>query len=139
MLKRRADALNREMTDNQSTIVEPDMSPDEVLSRMEEDVSARRHLVQEILPREISLMRKHVQDLEDIQASAPTADLLNKINQRINNVNQEINKIMEKKMLRQSSVDDKLSIFQQNVSACPCSQHVTWCESELSPAVRSSG
>lgn len=116
MLKRRVDVLNRQMADNQTAMIEADTSPEEVLTRMREDASARRHLVQQILPREIRLMRKHVQDLEEIQASAPTADLLKQINERINSLNRDINKIMEKKMLHQTSVDDKLSLFQQNVS-----------------------
>lgn len=83
---------------------------------MRDDLSTKRHLVQEILPREIHLLRKYVQDLEEVENSGTTTDLLNQINERISSVNREINKIMEKKMLLQNPMDDKLSIFQQNVS-----------------------
>ena len=117
MLKRRADSLVREMTDNQTTsIIDRDARPQEVLSKMRDDVSTKKHLVQEILPRELHLLRKYVQDLEEIENSTATTDLLNKINERISSVNREINTMMERKMLLQNPMDDKLSIFQQNVS-----------------------
>jgi hypothetical protein len=116
ILKRRADMLALQMTDNHMTIVDRNASPEEVLLRMRDDVNTKRHLVQEILPRELSLMRKYVQDLEEIESSGASTDLLNKLNERINAVNKEINKIMEKRMLQENPMDDKLSIFQQNVS-----------------------
>ena len=82
---------------------------------MREDASAKKHLVQQLLPQEIERQRRHVRDLEEIASSNATASLLNRLKERLSSVNREINSLMEKKMLMQGPSDDKLSIFRQNV------------------------
>jgi len=90
-------------------------SPEDILMAFQEDVNAKRHLVEEILPKDIESMRRHVASLEEIESTSLTSDFLEKIHERINSLNRNINKIMEDKMLKDNPMDDKMSLFQQNV------------------------
>lgn len=90
-------------------------SSSEILERMEEEINAKRHLVSEVLPKELSSVQNYVNDLEEIESAPIGPELLEKINSRIEKVNREINSMMEKKMLRDDPLDDKLNIFRENV------------------------
>ena len=90
-------------------------SPEDILMAFQEDVNAKRHLVEEILPKDIESMRRHVASLEEIESTSLTSDFLQKIHERIKSLNRDINKIMEDKMLKDNPMDDKMSLFQQNV------------------------
>ena len=106
-----------QMRDSQVMGIDLDtiQSPEEVLTAFQEDVNAKRHLVQEILPKDLQSMRRHVSSLETIESTSLTSDFLDKIHERINSVNRDINKIMEEKMLKDNPLDDKIALFQQNV------------------------
>lgn len=116
MLKKRAENLSREMAENQMSLVDQNTDASEALTRIQEDLNTKRQLVQEVLPHEISQLRKSVEDLQEIENSSTSTDLLNKINGRCSDLNREINEMMEKRMLRKDAGDDKLSLFKQNVS-----------------------
>ena len=47
-LKRRVEALARDSAELQTAIVDPDTSPQELLTKMREDASAKKHLVQQL-------------------------------------------------------------------------------------------
>lgn len=106
-----------QMRDSQVMGIDLDsiQSPEEVLTAFQEDINAKRHLVQEILPKDLESMKRHVSSLETIESTSLTSDFLDKIHERINSVNRDINKIMEEKMLKDNPLDDKIALFQQNV------------------------
>lgn len=103
------------MAENQMSLVDQNTDASEALTRIQEDLNTKRQLVQEVLPHEITQLRKSVEDLQEIENSSTSTDLLNKINGRCNDLNREINEMMEKRMLRKDAGDDKLSLFKQNV------------------------
>jgi len=105
------------MRESQMMAVDLDsiQSPEDILMAFQEDVNAKRHLVEEILPKDIESMRRHVASLEEIESTSLTSDFLQKIHERIKSLNRDINKIMEDKMLKDNPMDDKMSLFQQNV------------------------
>ena len=113
--------MAEQMRDNQMMNIDLDLvnSPEEVLTAFQEDVNARKQLVEDILPKDLESMRRHVSSLEKIESSSLTGDFLHKIHERINNLNRDINKIMEDKMLKDNPLDDKIALFQQNVRETP--------------------
>lgn len=92
-------------------------TPSDMLDKLSVEIEAKRQLAKEVLPKELESVQRYVQDLQEVEAQ-PTVgpDLLEKINGRIGTINREINTVVEKKMLREDSTDDKLALFKQNVS-----------------------
>lgn len=91
-----------------------DSSPEALISRMEEENQLNNYLVHDKLPKELSARRKTVKDLRRV-AHEPMLDErdLEKIEKDISNMNAEINKLVENKMMNNSPVKDKLSLFRQ--------------------------
>lgn len=74
-------------------------------------------MVREVLPQELLQVQRTVKDLEEIESQPGLGvEFLDRINSKIQAVNTEINNLVERKMLRDDPMDDKLAIFRQNVS-----------------------
>jgi len=87
-----------------------------ILEKMEADVAAKKHLVQEVLPNQLESLQRYVQDLEEIESQPRLGiDLVEKINKKIQKLNKEINLIMERRMLQNVQADDKLASFRDKV------------------------
>lgn len=91
-----------------------DNSPESLISRMEEDNQLNNYLVNDKLPKELDARRKTVRDLRRV-AHEPMMDErdLERIENDIGSLNAEINTLVEKKMMNNNPVKDKLSLFRQ--------------------------
>jgi uncharacterized protein related to proFAR isomerase len=123
-LRTRIEEITEQMRDSQVFSIDLDLinSPKDVLTAFQEDVNARKQLVEDILPKDLESMKRHVSSLESIDSSSLTSNFLQRIHERINSVNGDINKLMEEKSLKDNSMDDKIALFQQNVRLISPSQ-----------------
>ncbi|KAI1286919.1 Intraflagellar transport protein 81 -like protein [Halotydeus destructor] len=92
--------------------------PSNVMDKLRDEIAAKKHLVKEILPKELASVETYLAYVQDMdgQASPVGPEYLDKINQRMQLINKEINVIMEKKMIREDPMDDKLALFRQNAA-----------------------
>lgn len=73
-------------------------------------------MVRDKLPKEISILKKTVNDLQKVvsEPAMGQSDLDN-INRQIKDTNADINQLIEKRMVSGDPLDDKLSLFRQQV------------------------
>ena len=91
-------------------------SPQELIERLTEEVRIKQHLIDEVLPSELEQLRRYVQDIENIEAQPSISeDYLTKLNLQIHTLNREINTIVENRMLNNDPMEDKMTLFRQNV------------------------
>ncbi|XP_070538822.1 intraflagellar transport protein 81 homolog [Ptychodera flava] len=92
-------------------------SADGLIKKLEEENKVNAYLCQEKLPKEIEAKRKTVQDLQRvISEPAMGQSDLDELDKKIRAVNAEINQLIEKRMMRNDPIDDKLSLFRQQAS-----------------------
>uniref|UniRef100_A0A3Q3Q4H1 Intraflagellar transport protein 81 homolog n=1 Tax=Monopterus albus TaxID=43700 RepID=A0A3Q3Q4H1_MONAL len=95
-----------------------DASPESLIRRLEEEIKINSYMVSEKLPKELEGMRRTVQYLQEV-ASEPAMgqtnleDLEDKVR---TNVDSQINQLIEKKMMRNDPMDDKLTLYRQQAS-----------------------
>ena len=91
-------------------------SPQELIERLTEEVRIKQHLIDEVLPSELEQLKRYVQDIENIEAQPSISeDYLTKLNLQIHTLNREINTIVENRMLNNDPMEDKMTLFRQNV------------------------
>ncbi|RWS31564.1 intraflagellar transport protein 81-like protein [Leptotrombidium deliense] len=89
----------------------------DLFERVEEELNTKKQLVKDVLPKELQSIQKYVHDLQEIDSQSSLGpEYLDKINDRIAAINKEINAIMEKRMLNNELMDDKLALYRQNAS-----------------------
>uniref|UniRef100_A0A673MDU7 Intraflagellar transport protein 81 homolog n=1 Tax=Sinocyclocheilus rhinocerous TaxID=307959 RepID=A0A673MDU7_9TELE len=94
-----------------------DEKPESLMKRLEEDIKFNSYMVSAKLPRELESMRKVVQYLQKV-ASEPALGQteLRELEDKIRETNTEINQLIEKRMMRNDPMDDKLSLFRQQAA-----------------------
>ncbi|KAG8183384.1 hypothetical protein JTE90_008286 [Oedothorax gibbosus] len=92
-------------------------TPETLVQKLEESIKVNSYLVKEKLPKEIAAQKKYMTDLQKIvsQPALSRADL-DQINNKIQEVNNEIHDFIENRMRNNNPIDDKLSLFRQQVS-----------------------
>uniref|UniRef100_A0A671PI82 Intraflagellar transport protein 81 homolog n=1 Tax=Sinocyclocheilus anshuiensis TaxID=1608454 RepID=A0A671PI82_9TELE len=95
-----------------------DEKPESLMKRLEEDIKFNSYMVSEKLPRELENMRKVVQYFQKVASEpalgqAELRELEDKVSQETNT---EINHLIEKRMMRNDPMDDKLSLFRQQAA-----------------------
>ncbi|XP_060928002.1 intraflagellar transport protein 81 homolog isoform X1 [Limanda limanda] len=94
-----------------------DANPESLMKRLEEEIKINSYMVSEKLPKELERMRVSVQYLQKV-ASEPAmgqADL-QELEDKIKEVDSQINQLIEKRMMRNDPMDDKLTLFRQQAS-----------------------
>nr|XP_046242207.1 intraflagellar transport protein 81 homolog isoform X1 [Scatophagus argus] len=94
-----------------------DANPESLMKRLEEEIKINSYMVSEKLPKELDSMRRTVQYLQKI-ASEPAmgqADL-QELEDKIKEVDFQINQLIEKRMMRNDPMDDKLTLYRQQAS-----------------------
>ncbi|XP_077987747.1 intraflagellar transport protein 81 homolog [Glandiceps talaboti] len=92
-------------------------SADGLIKKLEEENKVNAYLCQEKLPKEIEAKRKTVQDLQRVVSEPAMGQSdLDELDRKIKAVNAEINQLIEKRMMRNDPIDDKLSLFRQQAS-----------------------
>ena len=90
---------------------------DNFFEKMIDEVNSKKHLVDKILPKEIDSLKKYGDSLEKLDLNNQTGSgYLENLNKKIRLLSAEINKEIEKRMLNEDSVDDKLVTFKQNAA-----------------------
>ncbi|XP_002742265.1 intraflagellar transport protein 81 homolog [Saccoglossus kowalevskii] len=92
-------------------------SAEGLVKKLEEENKVNTYLCQEKLPREIEAKRKTVQDLQRVVSEPAMGQSdLDELDRKIRSMNAEINQLIEKRMMRNDPIDDKLSLFRQQAS-----------------------
>ena len=85
---------------------------------MTDEVNSKKHLVDKMFPKEIDSLKKYCETLEKLDLSSQTGNsYLESLNKRIRLLSAELNRELDKRMLNEDSVDDKLVTFRQNATA----------------------
>ncbi|XP_071950346.1 intraflagellar transport protein 81 homolog isoform X2 [Antedon mediterranea] len=92
-------------------------TPEGLIQKLDEENKVNAYLCQDKLPKEIENKRKACRDLEKVvhEPAMGQADLDDLYGQ-IKDLNSEINGLIEKRMMRNDPLDDKVSLFRQQAS-----------------------
>ncbi|XP_033126976.1 intraflagellar transport protein 81 homolog [Anneissia japonica] len=92
-------------------------TPEGLIQKLDEENKVNAYLCQDKLPKEIENKRKACKDLERVvhEPAMGQADL-DVLLGKIKNLNMEINGLIEKRMMRNDPLDDKVSLFRQQAS-----------------------
>ncbi|XP_031548749.1 intraflagellar transport protein 81 homolog [Actinia tenebrosa] len=89
----------------------------DLIRRLDEENKVNMYLCQDKLPKEIEAKQKYARDLQKV-ANEPAMGQsdLDELNKKIKTISTEINSLIEKCMVRNDPIDDKLSLFRQQAS-----------------------
>ncbi|XP_028269658.1 intraflagellar transport protein 81 homolog [Parambassis ranga] len=94
-----------------------DASPESSMKRLEEDTKITSYMLSEKLPKELEAVRRTVLCLQKV-ASEPAmgqADI-QELEDKIKEAHFDINQLIEKKMMKNDPMDDKMTLYRQQVS-----------------------
>ncbi|KAM3868391.1 intraflagellar transport protein 81 homolog [Diretmus argenteus] len=88
-----------------------------LMKRLEEEIKINSYMVSEKLPKELESRKRTVQYLQKVvsEPAMGQADL-QELENKIKDVNSQINQLIEKRMMRNDPMDDKLTLFRQQAS-----------------------
>lgn len=89
----------------------------DLIKKLDEENKVNMYLCQEKLPKELEGKKKYAHDLQKV-ANEPAMGHsdIDELNKRIKLLSTEINSLIEKRMVRNDPIDDKLSLFRQQAS-----------------------
>ncbi|XP_008333923.1 intraflagellar transport protein 81 homolog [Cynoglossus semilaevis] len=94
-----------------------DANPESLIKRLEMDIKINSYMVSEKLPKELEAMRNSVQFLQKVvsEPAMSHADL-QELEEKIRAVDSQINQLIEKRMMRNDPMDDKMTLYRQQAS-----------------------
>lgn len=93
------------------------INADDLIRRIEEENQVNTYLTQDKLPKEISTRSNYLSTLKkvaDEPAMGPSE--LDVLNKQIKDLSAEINQLVEKRLVRNDPIDDKLAVFRQQAA-----------------------
>lgn len=94
-----------------------DANPESIMKRLEEEIKINSYMVSEKLPKELEGMRHTVQYLQKVSSEPAMGQAdLQELEDKIKEVDSQINQLIEKKMMRNDPMDDKLTLYRQQAS-----------------------
>uniref|UniRef100_A0A8C6V190 Intraflagellar transport protein 81 homolog n=1 Tax=Neogobius melanostomus TaxID=47308 RepID=A0A8C6V190_9GOBI len=94
-----------------------DANPESLTKRLEEEIKINSYMVFEKLPKELDGMRRTVQYLEKVVSEPAMGQTdIQELEDKIKNVDSQINHLIEKRMMRNDPMDDKLTLYRQQAS-----------------------
>lgn len=116
-LKTKLKELTGQLRESSASIDSSANDPSILLDKLSDELKTKSALITSVLPKEISQLDQYIANLHELDDSnSVSSETLNRFKQQANRLSKEINSILEKKMLRQEQSDDKIRMFQQNVS-----------------------
>lgn len=107
--------LQKQLLDMKSS--SQDLTPDSLISQLEEENRLKRILTEESLPKKVEAKRKECIELERVLAEPIMNETdLDVIRQQIEEANEEVTRLMEKRMPGSDPIQDKLALFRQQAS-----------------------
>ncbi|XP_064822181.1 intraflagellar transport protein 81 homolog [Oncorhynchus masou masou] len=94
-----------------------DAKPESLMKRLEEEIKFNSYMVSDKLPKELESKRRMVHYLQKVVSEPAMGQAeLGELEDKIRENNIEINLLIEKRMMRNDPIDDKLSLFRQQAS-----------------------
>ncbi|KAG1691666.1 Intraflagellar transport protein 81 [Nymphon striatum] len=92
-------------------------TPEGLIQKLEEEIQVNSYMVKDLLPKEIISLQKQTEDLQKVASEQSiTQSDLNELNSLIKSVNSEITQLIEKKMMRNDPIDNKVSMYKQQAA-----------------------
>ncbi|XP_008415473.1 intraflagellar transport protein 81 homolog isoform X3 [Poecilia reticulata] len=94
-----------------------DAHPESLMKRLEEEIKINSYMVTEKLPKELEGLRRTVQYMQKVSSEPAMGQAdLQEMEGKIKEVDSQINQLIEKKMMRNDPMDDKLTLYRQQAS-----------------------
>ncbi|XP_054906478.1 intraflagellar transport protein 81 homolog [Poeciliopsis prolifica] len=94
-----------------------DAHPESLMKRLEEEIKINSYMVTEKLPKELEGLRRTVQYMQKVSSEPAVGQAdLQEMEGKIKEVDSQINQLIEKKMMRNDPMDDKLTLYRQQAS-----------------------
>ncbi|GAB6031747.1 Intraflagellar transport protein 81, partial [Chamberlinius hualienensis] len=94
-----------------------DMTPEALIQNLEQELQVTTYIIQDKLPKEMKLLQTQINDLEKAATNNHLKrNDLNTLYNNIQDLNLKISKMVEKKLMTNDPMDDKLSMFRQQAA-----------------------
>uniref|UniRef100_A0A3Q3A2L0 Intraflagellar transport protein 81 homolog n=1 Tax=Kryptolebias marmoratus TaxID=37003 RepID=A0A3Q3A2L0_KRYMA len=94
-----------------------DANPESLMKRLEEKIKINSYMVSEKLPKELEGIRRTVQYFQKVSSEPAMGQAdLHDMEDKIKEVDSQINQLIEKRMMRNDPIDDKLTLYRQQAS-----------------------
>lgn len=93
------------------------ITPDGLIKRLEEENKVNSYLTSEKIPKEVEARKQYMETLQKVvDEPAMGPNELESLNDMIRELSSEVNQLVEKRMMRNDPIDDKLSVFRQQAA-----------------------